>query len=146
MNNPKKINEKSEDISIEFQYYDKSICSRCKSTNDSVKLTLKELTQAIKDNHLKVRLKETRLPESKIHLSPSIIINGKDIEKIVNKNSIKNSNACVDCCSLAGHTVNCRTFTYKGKNYDYIPKEMIMDAIKLSAKMKSYSNLGGNQR
>lgn len=146
MNNSKKINKKSEDISIEFQYYDKSTCSRCKSTDDSVKLTLKELKQAIKDNHLKVCIKETRLPESKIHLSPSIIINGKDIEKILNKKSIKNSNVCVDCCNLAGHTVNCRTFTYKGKSYDYIPKEMIMDAIKLSAKMKSCSNSGGNQR
>jgi len=60
-----------------------------------------------------------------------IIINGRDIEKIINKNSIKDSNACVDCCNLAGHAVNCRTFTYKGKNYDYMPKEMIMDAIKL---------------
>ena len=128
--------KKSEDICIEFQYYDKSTCSRCKSTNNSVTLTLKELKQAIKDNHRKVRFKERRLPESKIHLSPSIIINGQDIEKIVNKNTVKKSNSCVDCCSLAGHTVICRTFTYKGKSYDYIPKEMIMDAIKLSAKMK----------
>jgi hypothetical protein len=96
-----------------------------------VKLTLKELKEVIKDTKLKIDFKEKKLPESKIHLSPSILINGKDIEKVINKNSKLKSNGCSDCCQLTGSSVNCRTFSYKGRKYDYIPKEMIMEAIKI---------------
>ena len=119
-------------LNIEFQYYDKNTCERCATTNKSIKLTLRELKKVMKDSKLEINFKETRLPESKIHLSPSILINGKDVEKIVNKKSKLKRNTCSDCCQLAGHTVNCRTFTYKGKSYDYIPKEMILEAIKES--------------
>jgi hypothetical protein len=118
-------------LKIEFLYYDKTVCKRCDSTDKSVKLTLKELKKAMKGTKVKIDFKEKRLPRSKIHLSPTILINGKDIEKVLNKNSGLKSNLCSDCCQLIGHSVNCRTFTYKGKKYDYIPKEMIKDAIKL---------------
>jgi len=118
-------------LKIEFLYYDKTTCKRCVSTEKSVKLTLKELKKAIKSTKVKVELKEKKLPESKIHLSPTVLINGKDIEKILNKNSKLKSNVCPSCCQLAGHSVNCRTFNYKGRSYDYIPKEMISEAINI---------------
>ena len=117
-------------LKIEFLYYDKTACKRCASTDKSVKLTMKELKEVMKESKTKIEFKEKRLPKSKIHLSPTILINGKDIEKILNKNSALKSNLCSDCCQLAGRFVNCRTFTYKGKKYDYISKEMIKDAIK----------------
>jgi hypothetical protein len=118
-------------LKIEFLYYDKTACKRCISTDKSVKLTLKELKTVIKNSKVKIDLKEKKLPESKTYLSPSILINGKDIEKIVNKNSKLKSDVCRDCCKLTGHPVNCRTFNYRGKNYNYIPKEMIIEAIKI---------------
>jgi len=121
-------------MKIEFQYYNKTTCKRCASTNKSVKLSLKELKEVIKNTQLKIDFKEKKLLKSKIHLSPSILINGKDIEKLINKNSKLKDNYCSDCCQLAGHPVNCRTFTYKGKSYDYIPKKMILEAIKISSK------------
>ncbi len=121
-------------MQIEFQYYNKTTCNRCASTNKSVKLSLKELKDVIKNTQLKIDFKEKKLPKLKIHLSPSILIKGKDIEKLVNKNSKLKVNYCSDCCHLAGHPVNCRTFTYKGKSYDYIPKKMILEAIKISSK------------
>ena len=117
-------------IDIEFLYYDKTTCKRCISTNKSIKSTLKELKKSIKYANAKINLKEKKLPESKIYLSPSILINGKDVEKLLNKNSKLKSNACSDCCHLTNKpVVNCRTFNYKGKNYDYMPKEMVMDAV-----------------
>lgn len=118
-------------LKIEFLYYDKNNCKRCFSTAKSVRLTLKELKKVIKDTEMSIDLKEKKLPESKIHLSPSILINGKDIEKLLNKNSKLKSNVCSDCCKLSGHSVNCRTFNYRGKNYNYIPKEMIREAINI---------------
>jgi hypothetical protein len=116
-------------LKIEFLYYNKTTCERCASTDKAVKLTLKELKKAIKNTKVKIELKKKKLPESKIHLSPTILINGKDIEKILNKNSKSKTNLCSDCCQLIGNSVNCRTFRYKGKNYDYIPKGMIKEAI-----------------
>lgn len=118
-------------LKIEFLYYNKTTCKRCASTDKSVKLTLKELKKAIKNTKIKIEFKEKQLPGSKIHLSPTILINGKDIEKILNKNSKLKSNVCPDCCQLSGQFVSCRTFNYKGKSYDYVPKEMIMEAINI---------------
>lgn len=123
-------------LKIEFLYYDKATCKRCISTDKSIKLTLKELKKAIKSMKLKINFKERKLPKSKIHLSPTILINGKDIEKILNKNSKLKSNVCSDCCQLIGRSANCRNFSYKGRNYDYIPKEMISEAINIILKCK----------
>ena len=118
-------------LKIEFLYYDRTTCRRCISTDRSVKLTLKELKKVMKDVKVKIDFKERKLPKSKTHLSPSILINGKDVEKLVSKNSRLKSNVCSDCCQLTGHPVNCRTFIYKGRSYNYIPKEMIMEAVKI---------------
>ena len=118
-------------LKVEFLYYDKTTCRRCISTDKSLKLTLKELKEAIKNTKVKIDFKEKKLPKSKICLSPSILINGKDVEKLVSKNSKLKSNACSDCCQSTGHPVNCRTFSYRGKSYDYIPKGIIMEAIKV---------------
>lgn len=124
-------------LKIEFLYYDKTTCKRCASTEKSVKLTLKKLLKAIRNINIKINFKERKLPESKIYLSPSILINGKDIEKVVNKNSELKVNACQDCCQLTSQPiVNCRTFSYQGKSYDYIPEEMITEAINLVLKTR----------
>ena len=72
-------------LKIEFQYYDKTTCNRCASTEESIQLSLRELKDAINKVNLEIDLEEKKLPQSKIHLSPSILINGKDIEEIVNR-------------------------------------------------------------
>ena len=121
-------------LKIEFLYYDKTICKRCVSTDKAVKLTLNELKKAMKSTKIKIDFKEKKLPKSKIHLSPTILINGEDIEKLLNKNSKLKSNVCSDCCKMTGRPVNCRNFSYRGKNYNHIPKGMIMEAINLAFK------------
>ncbi|MEM4267841.1 MAG: DUF2703 domain-containing protein [Candidatus Woesearchaeota archaeon] len=121
-------------LKIEFLYYDKTFCSRCASTDKSVRLSLKELKNVLDNTKSSFDFKEKKLSKSEVHLSPSILINGRDIERLVNKDSMLKSNECVDCCKLVGHPVKCRTFTYKGKSYDYIPKAMILEAIKISSK------------
>jgi hypothetical protein len=125
-------------LKIEFLYYDKATCKRCVSTNKSIKLTLRELKKVIEKTNVKINFKEKKLPKSKIYLSSSILINGKDIEKLVNKNSRLKSNVCSDCCKLIGCSVNCRTFNYRNKNYNYIPKRMITEAIKIVLKRNNH--------
>jgi len=119
-------------MKIEFMYYDKASCSRCKATDESIQKALHTLKSAIEGTGGKITLKETKLPESKMHLSPSILINGKDIESIVNKKKRMESNKCSDCCKMVGHPVKCRTFRYKGRTYNYISKGMIVAAIRMS--------------
>lgn len=52
--------------------------------------------------------------------SPTIKINGKDIQEEVSKGR------CLPCEEFA----KCRIYFYKGKQYPYPPKEMIEEAIK----------------
>jgi hypothetical protein len=124
-------------LRIEFLYYNKTACTRCAATNKAVKKTLRELKKAIKGTKAEIDFKERKLPESKIRLSPTILINGRDVERIVAKGSRKKSNACQSCACLTGRAVDCRTFTYKGRKYDHIPARMIREAIRLALKPKS---------
>lgn len=112
-------------LKIEFLYYDKTDCKRCIATYKAVK-------SAIKQAGTDVIFTERKLPESRTSISPTVLINGKDVEKILHPNMKIRTNVCRDCCDTA--PVQCRTFTYKGKSYDYIPKKMIKDAIKISLK------------
>lgn len=68
--------------------------------------------------------------------SPTVRINGKDIQREVNKGQ------CLPCEELAEHTkeatefvkqeckCGCRIYFYRGKKYNYPPKEMIKEVIK----------------
>jgi len=55
--------------------------------------------------------------------SPTVRINQIDIEL-----SVKEDN-CKSCGDLCGYTVDCRVFTYNGKEYHEPPVEMIIDGI-----------------
>jgi hypothetical protein len=55
--------------------------------------------------------------------SPTIRINGQDIQLDV-KEAL-----CDSCGDLCGDTVDCRIWTYQGKEYTAPPKGMIIDAI-----------------
>ncbi len=120
-------------MKIEFMYYDKSICRRCKASDRNVSKAVRDLKSAMKGAGEKVVFRQTKLPLSKIRLSPSITINGSDIESIVSGKKKLKSNPCKDCCRKAGRPVECRKFTYRGKSYDYIPKAMIKEAIGLAS-------------
>ncbi len=52
-------------LKIEFLYYDKITCRRCISTDKSLKLTLKELKEAMKNTKVKIDFKEKKLSKSK---------------------------------------------------------------------------------
>ena|SRR3989338_1385318 len=116
-------------MKIKFMYYDKSVCRRCKTSDRNVSKAVRDLKSVMRGAGEKVVFRQTRLPLSKIHLSPSITINGRDIESIVSGKKKLKSNSCKDCCRKAGRPVECRKFTYRGKSYDYIPKALIKEAM-----------------
>ncbi|MDN5326124.1 MAG: hypothetical protein PWP41_820 [Moorella sp. (in: firmicutes)] len=55
--------------------------------------------------------------------SPTIRINGQDIQLDV-KESL-----CESCGDLCGEDVDCRIWTYQGKDYTVAPKAMTIDVI-----------------
>lgn len=109
-------------------------CPWCVKTKELIRKSLREL-------EAKANIKEILIDSNKKARnynfvgSPTIRINGKDIQEEVSKGR------CLPCEELAEHTkgatefvkqecnCGCRTYFYKGERYPYPPKEMIKDAI-----------------
>ncbi|MBD3262889.1 DUF2703 domain-containing protein [Candidatus Woesearchaeota archaeon] len=110
-------------------------CPWCIKTKKLIRKSLEELRV---DAEVEETLIDTDEKAKKYDFvsSPTIRIDGKDIQEEVNKDE------CLPCKELAeqskGETefvkqecrCGCRTYFYKGKQYPYPPKEMIKDAIK----------------
>jgi hypothetical protein len=114
---------------IDFLYLDLSICERCQGSNqnlldalDLLKPILNKLGYQIKLNQINVNTEELAIKHQFLS-SPTIRVNHQDIEL-----SVKEDN-CTSCGDLCGDTVDCRVFSYNGKDYHEPPVEMIIDRI-----------------
>lgn len=135
--------EQDKKLKIDFLYLDLSTCGRCKTADkvldDALNDLRKELRILKQLTVNKIRItNDEEAKEYNFARSPTIKINGVDIEKILKGNKFKiTDNYCGDCskvcdesCSdTTGGGTNCRTFEYKGKMYNSPPKEMIKEAI-----------------
>ena len=116
-------------IAIEYLYLDLNTCTRCVGTDKVLESVLDELRNAFKlagyslEYH-KVKIETEEMAKAYRFLSsPTIRVNGRDICKSVQENN------CGCCGDIAGTQVNCRVFTYKGKQYEVPPSEMLAEAI-----------------
>lgn len=116
---------------IEFRYVDRNTCSRCRTTDKNVKKTVQGLQKALKDSGVSVDFRAKKLPLSKLAQSNSVLINGKDVESLVDKNGA-NFSACRGCSRIMKSSCECRTYKYRGRQYSYIPMAMIREALKNS--------------
>ncbi len=117
-------------LRIEFRYFNRKTCSRCRATDKNVEKTVLELRKALQESGISVVFKTTRLPARKLAQSNSILINGVDIENLVGRKESKRSTACFGCGKLMKSPCACRAYAYRGKRYRYIPKAMIREAIR----------------
>ena len=126
-------------IRVEFKYFDRNTCSRCKTTDENVEKTVKNLREALAEEGVKVELKTTKLPAGRIAESNSVLLNGVDIEEIVNKKRGGSRNerftVCRGCAELIDEPCNCRAYSYRGRKYRFIPKAMIREAIRKLARL-----------
>ena len=111
-------------------------CPWCVKTKGLLKEALKELKLKAKVKEILINTK-TKAKKYKFVGSPTIRINGVDIQKVVEKarclpceklaKSTKKTTSFVkeECC-ISG----CRTYSYKGKHYPYPPKRMIKEVLK----------------
>jgi len=117
-------------LHIEFRYFDRKTCSRCRVTDKNVEKTVQELRKALKESGVSVLFKATKLPAKKLAQSNSILINGADIENLVGGKKSMRSSACFGCSKLVKGSCACRAYAYRGKRYRYVPKAMIREAIR----------------
>ncbi len=123
-------------ILVEFLYFDQSHCLRCQMSEQSLEASLNHLKEAIQEVGLEVDLRKTPITYKKeartkgFITSPTIKINGRDIEEILHGKPRQTKSYCGSCSTFCGEDTECRTFLYDGKTYQYIPRKMIVEAIK----------------
>ena len=123
-------------IVVEFRYFDRSACSRCRATDENVEKTVRNLRDALAEEGVKVELKTTRLPASRLAESNSVLVNGRDAEELVNGRTGARATACRGCGALLAGPCECRAYSYRGKKYRQIPKAMLREAIRKAAGKK----------
>jgi len=98
-------------------------CPYCIKTKRSLHQAMKE--SGIKDKPVEMVIDSAaKVKRYKFRGSPTIRINGKDVQDIIKKH------VCLPCSEASGKEVSCRTFNWRGKAYPYPPKAMIKAAIK----------------
>ena len=118
-------------IVVDFLYLDLKTCERCVATDDNLDCAIAVLSDAlrmmgytVKRNKIEIKTRELA-EEYRFLSSPTIRVNGIDICGEIKENW------CKDCVTLSknGTDVDCRVFTYGGKDYDQPPVPMIIDGI-----------------
>lgn len=115
-------------ILIEWFRYEKRgiTCCRCGDSTEVVRRVVDEFKA--RNSDLDVELKEYSLEEDRINLSNTVKINGKDIMDILGEKKMVLT-ACPSCTDLIGQETDCNSYVYKGKIYDSLPDEMLMEAL-----------------
>ncbi|MBN1539400.1 MAG: DUF2703 domain-containing protein [Candidatus Thermoplasmatota archaeon] len=119
---------------IDFLYLDLSCCERCQTTDGTLDEVLLELRPELRViDHLsvnKIRI-GNREDEEKYGLkrSPTIRLNGQDIEEIVSGKLEISENYCGSCSDVCGEETNCRTFEYDGTSSENIPREILKEGL-----------------
>lgn len=105
---------------IDFFYFDKQTCLRCKETERNLRDALSELGVNIKVIEHRLEGHEQDVRDFGKVISPSIFFNGKDIFP---KTS---TTLCGECSNICGKSVNCRAESDKS---DQFTKRAIKKAI-----------------
>lgn len=116
-------------LRIELLYLDLAACTRCRDTDASLQEAIRDASKVLETAGMKVQVSRihVRSEEQARSLgfvsSPTIRLNGRDLQ-LEGKES-----PCESCGDLAGEAVDCRVWTWRGKEYNFPPKEMIVDAL-----------------
>ncbi|MBU7008079.1 DUF2703 domain-containing protein [Phosphitispora fastidiosa] len=113
---------------IEWKHLDVEgeTCNRCYDTGENLNQEVKRLNRALQPQGIEVEWFETKLDDTQIPQSNTILFNGVPIEDILD---IKVSeNFCESCTALLGNETYCRTITYEGCEYEDIPAKAIRQA------------------
>ncbi|EKE15050.1 MAG: PadR family transcriptional regulator, partial [uncultured bacterium] len=119
-----------------FLFFDDRRCLRCQISAHSLKDSLEELKNVLGEKNIGYELKKIKIKNKeeakkyKFLHSPTIKINNQDIEEIIHGDQFRlRKNYCGSCTAVCGEEIQCRTFHYAGRTFEYIPKSMIREAL-----------------
>ena len=117
-------------LTVDFLYLDLSVCTRCQTSENNLDDSLQTIVGLLGDIGHTITLNkifietEAQTIQHQFISSPTIRINGRDIEMTVKESY------CSTCSSLTNEaSIYCRTWNYKGKEYSAPPQALIIDAI-----------------
>lgn len=115
-------------LKIEWRHLDVEgeTCDRCYDTGENLANEVKRLNRALQPRGINVELTETKLDDTNIPQSNTILFNGVPIEDILNI-EVK-ENYCDSCTNLLGTDTYCRTVIFEGSEYEDIPARAIRQA------------------
>ncbi|KUO72411.1 MAG: hypothetical protein APF81_03080 [Desulfosporosinus sp. BRH_c37] len=115
-------------LKIEWKHLDVEgeTCNRCYDTGENLNQEVKRLNRALQPQGIEVEWFETKLDDTKIPQSNTILFNGVPIEDILNIEV--SQNYCDSCTTLLGNETYCRTIRYEGEEYEDIPAKAIRQA------------------
>lgn len=116
-------------LKIEWKHLevDGETCDRCYDTGENLNAEINRLNRKLASKEIKVEWFETKLADTEIPQSNTLLFNGVPIEEIL---EIKVSeNYCSSCTDLVGHETYCRTVFYDGGEYEDIPAKAIREAV-----------------
>jgi len=116
-------------LEIEWKHLDVAgeTCDRCAGTISTIQQVLEELRQEGQLNRVRVRVRETPLPQARIAESNQVLINGTLIEEILS--AVVAETYCPSCSSLTGESSCCRAVEHEGMVYEELPAPLIRRAI-----------------
>ena len=118
-------------IAIEWRHLDLNsvTCSRCLETGKNIQAVISELKTEFQEK-LEISYSETKLSKDKIKESNLVLINGVEIEKILEGVTVS-ENECPSCCDLLQEQTCCRTLVENdGTVNEEISKELLFKAIR----------------
>jgi predicted DsbA family dithiol-disulfide isomerase len=110
-------------INIRYLYFDDKVCGRCKDTEAELKEAIAEFSNA--NQNVRINLEKKRLSRREIEKSPTILVDGKDMEALLSPTSEQQSNHCEDCSCLTGKDVSCRSYGER----EQLTKDQILTAL-----------------
>lgn len=116
-------------ITIDFLYLDLSVCERCQGTENNLDDAINDVSGVLKAADFDVEVNKVNITSKELAIkyefisSPTIRINGKDIQLDVKESS------CKECGDLCGDNVDCRVWEYNSVEYTEPPKALIVYAI-----------------
>ncbi len=121
--------QNQKNVQIDFLFLDLEVCIPCRGTDQVLLEAVALVNELLEETNTTISLNKINIISEEMakshHFlsSPTIRINGRDIQlEIV-------EGLCESCGTLCGGDVDCRVWTYHGKEYKTPPKAMLVEAI-----------------
>jgi hypothetical protein len=121
--------KKLKTLKIEWKHLDieGETCNRCYDTGENLNQEVKRLNRILQPKGINIEWFETKLDDTQIPQSNTILFNGIPIEDILNIEI--SENYCESCSTCLEAETYCRTVIYDGQEYEEVPAKAIREAV-----------------